>query len=433
MPISDVKIRREMQRKCKADERALTKQLVNKLDALLPYGQGSLPADPQLSKRKGTLPSRRNQLQLLRDAILHVQSAAKRPTGQELMEGLLSTWEDRMVVVELSTWRIQGMSEKLKEDFKESMFASTMVGQVLLHYVDYASADRLRCFSQTAEMGGLGAQHQGTCQSLAGVDVKMRLFRKHNVVHASFKYVPTTVTKGICVFHVVGSTEDIRDPDWSRVDMSWNEGVVQFSKEESTATPWFIERAMSCITHVRKRFIGWILPTHETQQSSSQVCDWMKTNAESRFTSLQRGLHDLMFTHQDVHFLCDGSSGDFPTLCVHIRFCLPQFMGGIRTPWVKLLQRKLDGSAFAPFSDNIQEVRLYPVWEEGTTDLTFVAFYVSKAEGTCFHTRIWTLSRAGFFHQGHVFRTALEEPYRYHFFFKKVAEADRTLMPEVFE
>ena len=127
MPISDVKIRREVQRKCKADERALTKQLVNKLDALLPYGQGSLPADPQLSKRKGTLPSRRNQLQLLRDAILYVQGAAKRPTGQELMAGLLSTWEDRVVVVELSTWRIQGMSEKLKEDFKESMFASTMV------------------------------------------------------------------------------------------------------------------------------------------------------------------------------------------------------------------------------------------------------------------------------------------------------------------
>ncbi|EKX38441.1 hypothetical protein GUITHDRAFT_154707, partial [Guillardia theta CCMP2712] len=123
MSASDVKARREMQRKCKADERALTKQLVYKLDALLPYGQGSLPADPQLSKRKGALPSRRNQLQLLRDAILHVQSAAKRPTGEELMEGLLSTWEDRMVVVELSTWRIQGMSEKLKEDFKESMFA----------------------------------------------------------------------------------------------------------------------------------------------------------------------------------------------------------------------------------------------------------------------------------------------------------------------
>ena len=122
---------------------------------------------------------------------------------------------------------------------------------MLLHYVDHASADRLRCFSQTAQNGSLGAQHDRTCRALAGVDVTMRVFRKHNVVHASFKYVPTTVTKGICVFHVLGSTEDIRDPDWSRADMSCNEGVVQFSKEESTATPWFIDRAMSCIMHVR--------------------------------------------------------------------------------------------------------------------------------------------------------------------------------------
>eukprot|EP00960_Hanusia_phi_P054681 762736-Hanusia_phi.AAC.1 len=351
MPIADVKARRDAQRRCKAEERALTKQLVSELDALLPAAEGSFPSDSMLSKRKGFLPSRRNQQQLLRDAVLCVQREVVRPSGEDLLAAMLSTREDREMVVELSTWRVRGMSERLLEDYNDSAFVCSIVGrvgQVLLHFVDHASADKLRRFSQYVLDNVISANQNKTW--LDPFDVNMRMFRSHNVVIANFKFVPTSVKNGICFFHLTGSTNHIKPPDWSRMNFSSNEGIMQYSKGRSNATPWYIERAMSCITLSRKRFLGWILPAHETQPCSRQVCDWMKDTAVSRFASLRRAFHDLVITHQDAHFLFDGSSSSFPTLCVHIRFCLPQLMGGIKTPWVKLLQRKLDGSAFAPFS-----------------------------------------------------------------------------------
>lgn len=143
-------LKRQRQKQCKSKERSITSNLIGQLDAMTPVKR------PAELSAKGQLSSGRNQVQLLSDVIAHVREvskgrsrdladaaadsseAAERPSrllsscgGEALIEALLTSHVDRIVVVELPSWRIRRMSVAFENDYRESVFSPTLVSTMI--------------------------------------------------------------------------------------------------------------------------------------------------------------------------------------------------------------------------------------------------------------------------------------------------------------
>ena len=149
-------LKRQRQKQCKSKKRSITSNLIGQLDAMTPVKR------PDELTAKGQLSSGRNQVQLLSDVIAHVREvskghsrdlagaaadsseAAERPSrllsscgGEALIEALLTSHVDRVVVVELPSWKICRMSVAFQNDYRESVFSPTLVSTMMFFHREF--------------------------------------------------------------------------------------------------------------------------------------------------------------------------------------------------------------------------------------------------------------------------------------------------------
>eukprot|EP00960_Hanusia_phi_P021164 625202-Hanusia_phi.AAC.3 len=124
MPFKDETIKRQRQRQLKSRERTFSKKLLHALDALVP---STAREDRQLN---GVLPSKRSNMHLLEDLRAALERIKKRRVEEEdqacritselLREGLLSCRTERLLVVELPSWKVVDGSSRLLADYEGS-------------------------------------------------------------------------------------------------------------------------------------------------------------------------------------------------------------------------------------------------------------------------------------------------------------------------
>eukprot|EP00960_Hanusia_phi_P062938 765308-Hanusia_phi.AAC.3 len=125
---------RKRQREVKASERAVQRELIERLDGLVPL------AEVKGRALNGTLKSGRTTVQLYEDCVCHCKklqdpraggharrAEARSVSGAELMEAVLSSNSERVLVVDLPEWTVVGMSSSLRQDFAGAAFGNDLV------------------------------------------------------------------------------------------------------------------------------------------------------------------------------------------------------------------------------------------------------------------------------------------------------------------
>jgi len=439
--------KRERQKECKARERALASDLLFQLDEKIPTK--TVPR----GRSKGQLPSGRNREQLLADtvellrALPSADSAAssKGPaasssvgpaasssspqpsscSGEALLDAMLTSHRERMVVVDLPSWRIRRMSAGFEGEYLKSVFGANMVGQSLMHFVDTDDADRLREYGRRIH-GGMGEEARGD----RGVEVLLRVFRNYTIVMRRVR-MKALWTRGGSegMFVIEGSLDSVRDPEWGKLNLRHLFGVYMYSAEGSNSAPWKVDGAMKSYGLSQQvGFMGLHLPAFKESDASSSIIDWIKQGAMARLASAQDAVFTFLATRHQVHVMFDtGSSGKLWTQ-IHVRILLPQMLGGFKTPWGCLLRQPVDGSLVTRMGDVYQVVKLVGHWTGREDEFKFTAFFCRAEDNLCFHTRTWTFTSDAIRHEGQVFKDPLEEPYRYSYRMSRQEEADVTLL-----
>mmetsp|Transcript_8631 Transcript_8631/g.28782 ORF Transcript_8631/g.28782 Transcript_8631/m.28782 type:complete len:464 (-) Transcript_8631:916-2307(-) len=458
------RLRREQQRRCKADERATTRSLLMLLDGLvpsssslncLPHGHHDFSSSTTLkcsatvasappSKRKGLLVSGRTKEQLLQDAIAFVgyikprkrrktqaDSAQEAPceiSGGDLMDALLSCRRERILIVDLSSWTITSMSHRLCMDWQESVFSSNMVGQCLLHFVTVHDMDKLRNFVRELEA------RQGTGGPCLPFRAGLRAFRKSNVVVLDLQFIPLyakSAGKGIFLLRPEG--QEVCEPDWLRCKLKDVSGEMFFKEEMSTASMWHVQEALkACGSRTSKTFFSWLYPSISSTEASQKILD-VTARASHGGPSVKKVIFDFLMRHMGLHVMLDAASSSEAQIHLHVRLHMPYWMGGIKTPWVNLQSHCLNGKPIAKLSDQHQDIFVFSEWRDENIPYKIIAFFCTPSTGICFHTRTWSFSSSGVLHEGQVFKSVMEEPFRYRIFLQKEHEVDITLLAHLID
>uniref|UniRef100_A0A7S4KEW6 Uncharacterized protein n=1 Tax=Guillardia theta TaxID=55529 RepID=A0A7S4KEW6_GUITH len=206
-------------------------------------------------------------------------------------------------------------------------------------------------------------------------------------------------------------------------------GVYMYSTEGSNSAPWKVDGAMKAYGLSNQvGFLGLYMPAFRESDASVSIIEWIKQGAMARLASAQDAVFSFLARRHQIHVTFDPNSSGI--LCIHafVRILLPQVLGGFKTSWSCLLKQPMDGSPVARMGDEFQVLRLVGHWTGQEEEFKFTAFFCGVEDNICFHTRTWTVTSDAIRHQGQVFKTAVEEPYRYSYLMRRQEEADVTLV-----
>jgi len=454
------RLRREQQRRCKAEERATSRSLLALLDNLVPsssvppcfprHSHDFIPTpcpfshSPFLhsttSKRKHALVSGRTKEQLLQDAVSLVRTLRPKKrsktqgnhlhqvSGHDLLAALLTSRMERYVAVDLSSWTITDMSNRLSMDWQDSVFCSNMVGQSLLHFVTVHDMDTLRYFARQLD----------TCERATGpfppFRAGLRAFRKSNVVVLNVEFVPLYAKsggKGIFLLRHQG--HHAGEPNWLQCNFKDVSGELFFREEMSTASMWHVQNALElCGLKSSKTFFSWLYPSISSTETSKTILD-LTARATHSGLNVKKVVFDFLMRHMGLHVMLDASSPSEANIHLHVRLHMPKWMGGIKTPWVNLLSHRVNGRPVVKLSDEYQDIYVFTEWNDENSPYNLIAFFCAPSTGICYHTRTWSFGMNGILHEGQVFKCASEEPFRYRIFLQKRYELDITLLPHLID
>uniref|UniRef100_A0A7S4KFB7 Uncharacterized protein n=1 Tax=Guillardia theta TaxID=55529 RepID=A0A7S4KFB7_GUITH len=206
-------------------------------------------------------------------------------------------------------------------------------------------------------------------------------------------------------------------------------GVYMYSTEGSNSAPWKVDGAMKAYGLSNQvGFLGLYMPAFRESDASVSIIEWIKQGAMARLASAQDAVFSFLATRHQAHVMFDPNSSGMLCTQIHVRILLPQMLGGFKSPWMRLMKLPVDGSEIKEARGVNSMVRLVGHWTGQEEEFKFTAFFCGVEDNICFHTRTWTFTSDAIRHQGQVFKTAVEEPYRYSYLMRRQEEADVTLV-----
>ncbi|EKX48776.1 hypothetical protein GUITHDRAFT_136446 [Guillardia theta CCMP2712] len=414
---------REKERLGKIAERERTRVLLEKLDPLVPLTKQPAPSS------RGSLRTKRTLIDLYEDAIAHLQSIRcedmKKPSKRMrdgachlsltvYREGLMMS--DTMLCLELllPDTRVVRASRGLEQLYL-GLTRANIAGEKFAHFFHPEDLQHARAHLQATGMLPL--------QFVARV-IAIDASRQGSMLNVRFDAAYPNAIEGRMVYML----SLLSSPSWT-CSASWDglsevSGVYELVSDRSTSH-YLTDCALNRVGAVGGFHLG--LNAFGSCEMSSSAISRLMSRIGATYSILSRKASGLLERIAQVHYVLDLSS-EIPVICIHVRLRLPNVFGTFKTPWSKVLTATCDGSPADGLMRFPGTAMGFLVHRNVPGQLSVLYYKRDGDTWRIFHHRLYRFNSDSVTLSGEVFTYLGEDPFPYSLHFRKVEEADRTIL-----
>uniref|UniRef100_A0A7S0HDY8 Uncharacterized protein n=1 Tax=Hanusia phi TaxID=3032 RepID=A0A7S0HDY8_9CRYP len=414
---------REKERLGKIAERERTRELLERLDPLVPLTKQPAPSS------RGSLRTKRTLIDLYEDAIALLQGIRYEEMRHPQKRGKsgashmpLSVYREGLMVSESMLWvevllpdtRVVQASRGLEKLFV-GLNGGNMAGEKLALFMHPDDIPQLRAHVQGTGM--LPGEFEARVVTIDGG-------RQGCFVKVRFEAAYPRAVEGRMVYMLRLETSPGRGGLGHWEGMPEVSGVYELMCDLSTSH-YQTDVALSRVGAAGGFHMG--MNAFGNCEMSSSVISRLMSRIGATYNILSQKASVLLERIAQVHYTLDLMS-EIPVICIHVRLRLPNMLGTLKTPWSKVLRAACDGSPI----EGIVRVPGSAVGFFNHRDVPgqlSVLYY--KREGDAwrvFHQRLYRFGSETVTLRGEVFSSLAGDFFPYTLQFRKVEEADRTIL-----